>query len=375
MNSSKKRPAGSKTQPTPSKNAKSGQKTIDTFFSPRPQGTTQNTTPKKMRPSFQSTNAEPQTPSSSRFEIVIGSSTSAQKLTTATDNTQLHASITNISDLSPQFRRLAAQAAQPVSLSKPGSPADVKVFKSPATKRGSAAATAAGSGAEGTPSTAQKRKPGRPKGYRPSLGRIVSEAEAAALGARKIRTPKVINYYAGPRRRGRPAKPEEPKPRDVYETLAPRFVRFVCEWAGCCAELHNFETLRRHVRVVHARTRPGTCQWARCRDAGREFTTALELGEHLEEVHMPPIVWQAGDGPVITVKRYVVDDGTGALPAFLFDKTGSQVTPSIRDQKPEDLLTYRANRRKLKTLLLLRDQNMASDPESGDDGEDESPAA
>ncbi|CRK27631.1 hypothetical protein BN1708_014871 [Verticillium longisporum] len=96
---------------------------------------------------------------------------------------------------------------------------------------------------------------------------------------------------------------------------------------------------------------------------------------HLEEVHMPPIVWQAGEGPVITAKKYIVDDATGELPRYLFDKTGVQVTPSVRDQQLEDIPTYRANRKKLRMLLLLRDQNLTSEVESGEDGELEGPVA
>ncbi|KAM0286042.1 hypothetical protein ACHAQH_001050 [Verticillium albo-atrum] len=373
MFSSQKRSAGSANPASSSKDAKVQQKTIDTFFAWRPSGAPKNTTPKKLRPSFQSPTIEPQTPTTSKLEIVLGSTKSSQRLTTTHDDPRALGHNGIISDLSPQFRRLAAQAAQPVSLSKPVSPTATRITKSSPTKSASRETAIA------DPSTAQKqkRKPGRPRGYRPSLGRVVSETEAAALdlSARKVRAPKVVNYYTG-KRRGRPAKPEAPRPREVYESLAPRFLRFVCEWAGCSAELHNFETMRRHVRVVHARTgRHKVCQWARCRESGREFATAEEMGVHLEEVHMPPIMWQAGEGPVITAKKYVVGDTTGELPRYLFDKTGNQVTPSIRDQKLEDLLTYRANRKKLKMLLLLRDQNLTSDVESGDDAELDSPAA
>ncbi|EGY15727.1 hypothetical protein VD0002_g474 [Verticillium dahliae] len=363
------------------KHIKTGQHTLDTFFAARPAGALNTTSPKKLRPSFQPTTIEPQTPTSSTFEIVLGSSTPKQRATAPFGAPHAAGGDDDItSDLSPQFRRLAAQAAQPVSLSKPASPAVSKISNHAPVARSSPeaeTATAAAAAAAAGPSSRQKRRRGRPKGYRPSLGRIVGEDEADALqpNARQTRTPKAVSYYTG-KRRGRPPKAEAPGPREVYETLAPRFLRFVCEWAGCSAELHNFETLRRHVSVVHAPTgRQKVCQWARCRQGRREFATAEEMRAHLEEVHMPPIVWQAGEGPVITAKKYIVDDATGELPRYLFDKTGVQVTPSVRDQQLEDIPTYRANRKKLRMLLLLRDQNLTSEVESGEDGELEGPVA
>lgn len=77
---------------------------------------------------------------------------------------------------------------------------------------------------------------------------------------------------------------------------------------------------------------------------------------------MLPIAWQVGDGPQVSLKRYAPDD-EAELPDYLFDKEGNQTTPSIRDQKEEDFLTWRNNRRKLKDLLLLKEQNMLSEEE------------
>ncbi|KAL9948090.1 hypothetical protein D7B24_005650 [Verticillium nonalfalfae] len=386
MASTRERKATPATLTHSRKHLKTQQPTLDTFFAPRPPEALKTTSPKRLRPSFQPTTIEPQTPTSSRFEIVLGSSTPTQRVTAPLGAPYAAGDDNDIaSDLSPQFRRLAAQAAQTVSLSKPASPAVSKPASSAVSKisnhapvaRSSPEADTAAAAAAADPSSTQKRRRGRPKGYRPSLGRVVGEDEAGALqpNARQTRTPKVVSYYTG-KRRGRPPKTEAPGPREVYETLAPRFLRFVCEWAGCSAELHNFETLRRHVSVVHAPTgRQRVCQWARCRQGRREFATAEEMRAHLEEVHMPPIVWQAGEGPVITAKKYMVDDATGELPRYLFDKTGVQVTPSVRDQQLEDAPTYRANRKKLRMLLLLRDQNLTSEVESGEDSELEGPFA
>ncbi|GKT47001.1 uncharacterized protein ColSpa_07182 [Colletotrichum spaethianum] len=169
--------------------------------------------------------------------------------------------------------------------------------------------------------------------------------------------------YAG-RRRGRPPKAPSPQPRTIYEGLNPHFNVFICEWKGCKAELHNFATLQKHVLVVHARNGPFACQWAKCAEQQppHQFSTSAHLKSHLEDLHMLPIAWQVGDGPQVSFKRYAPDDGT-ELPDYLYDKAGHQITPSIRDQKEEDFYTWRNNRRRLKELLLLRDQNMPSEGE------------
>ncbi|KAF6833143.1 hypothetical protein CMUS01_06656 [Colletotrichum musicola] len=263
-----------------------------------------------------------------------------------------------MSDLTPQFRRLAAQASSGVSLAKPVVPAAVVAVDE---------AEATSSGATPQP---QPKKRGRPKGYRPSLAMKASQDDDSEPGRRKLRPdrPKAGSMYAGKgKRRGRPPKQASPKPREIYENLNPHFNTWICEWQACRAELHNFATLRRHIGVVHLKNIPFQCRWGKCaaQQSPHEFPTSADLESHLEDRHMPPIAWQAGDGPQVSLKLYAPDDGT-ELPDYLFDKAGNQITPSIRDQKEEDFLTWRANRRKLKDLLLQRDQNLPS--EEADEG-------
>ncbi|KAJ0302306.1 hypothetical protein COL516b_007362 [Colletotrichum fioriniae] len=222
-----------------------------------------------------------------------------------------------ISDLSPQFRRLAAQAKVGVSLAEPALPEDVADEPELEVLSSEAA----------TPPP-QPRKRGRPKGFRPNLTGKKASQEAGEAGPRKLRPdrPKTGALYAG-KRRGRPPKAASPKPREIYKSLNSHFNTYICEWEGCKAELHNFATLQKHVSIVHTKT--------------------------------------VGDGPQVSFKRYDPDDGT-KLPDYLFDKAGNQITPSIKDQKEEDLYTWRNNRRKLKDLLLLRDQNLPSEEEDDD---------
>ncbi|TDZ74612.1 hypothetical protein CTRI78_v000551 [Colletotrichum trifolii] len=256
-----------------------------------------------------------------------------------------------VSDLSPQFRRLAAQAAKGVSLTKPVLPA-VAVEEAEATSSGV------------TPQP-QPKKRGRPKGWKKD-----ADGGPAPTPVRKLRPdrPKAGQMYAG-RRRGRPPKAPSPRPRDIYDELNPHFNIYICEWKGCKAELHNFATLRKHVAVAHVKQSPFCCRWAKC--AGRQpphyFPTAADLESHIQTHHMPPIAWQVGDGPQVSFGLYTppVD---AELPDYLFDEAGNQVTPSVRDQREEDVVTWRMNRRRLKNLLLQREQNAPSEDE--DEGMD-----
>lgn len=168
------------------------------------------------------------------------------------------------------------------------------------------------------------------------------------------------------KRRGRPPKQPSPPPTTIYRTLKPTFLAYLCEWAGCKAELHNLDTLRRHVYVVHGKG--ATCLWGECRgdNAPKQmFSNDEEMETHMEDVHLIPMSWHVGDGPVndeLALKKK--DEG---VPDFLRDKDGVQVTPSVREQVLEDTDTWKTNRRKLKELLRRRDENLPDDDSDDDD--------
>jgi hypothetical protein len=95
---------------------------------------------------------------------------------------------------------------------------------------------------------------------------------------------------------------------------------YICEWKGCPAELHNLETLRRHVYVEHNNKLPcggRECLWAECATKSQsnipeekkvggdlkqtaKFDTEAEWRKHIEDEHMVPISWQMGDGPKVS---------------------------------------------------------------------------
>jgi hypothetical protein len=290
-----------------------------------------------------------------------------------------------ISDLSPQFRRLAAQAAKSVSLSNHsiayGDSADEPdELAQPRAKLQSR-----------TQQAQPPKKRGRPKGYRPSLAKKAKEADLASTtvqavkkateGARPQRADKAVSYYTGPpKRRGRPPKGPAATPREIYDALKPEFIRFICEWEGCKAELHNLETLERHTDVVHvkptsARELPVSCRWGKCRvpredSSARTFGTPEELRRHVEDAHMSVQRWYVGDGPKVPAPGEAArrtGDATTAVPAYLLDKDGNQVTPWIGEQKEEDMQTYRDRKRKLKMLQMEWDKNAPDEGEGYDE--------
>jgi len=97
---------------------------------------------------------------------------------------------------------------------------------------------------------------------------------------------------------------------------APRYQSYRCEWQDCKAELHNLETLKKHVHKVHGKENTEgalECLWGDCarhiasHDAmtnirveqhePKPFRSAINWQEHLEQTHFSPLSWRLGDGP------------------------------------------------------------------------------
>lgn len=239
----------------------------------------------------------------------------------------------------------------------PGDPADDSPVDSPADSSGQ-------SPPQSAPSLPPHRR-GRPKGWRPGMSYAEmrgnqpppnSTATSAVASQRAHRQAKPTHPLLTYKKRGRQPKPPSPPPQYIYRQLKPRFYVFMCEWKGCNAELHNMDTLRRHLQVVHGGGKQ--CFWRKC--TGHE--THKNLRVHLEEKHLVPLSWHVGDGPQ-NKADWKKPLGT---PEFLKDRTGKQVTPSTVHQELEDPLTYKENRRKLKELHLRIQENMSTDDDSTD---------
>ncbi|KAF4465145.1 hypothetical protein FALBO_8005 [Fusarium albosuccineum] len=211
-------------------------------------------------------------------------------------------------------------------------------------------------------STTPARGRGRPKGSTKQNGQshIRPVTAAASRQARQVKPRPPPNGF--PKRRGRPPKQPSPPPTAIYHRVDAPFFAFLCEWDGCKAELHNLETLRRHVYIVHGDS--AQCLWGKCgrREQPHEFNDDEGFREHVEEDHLVPMSWHVGDGPNNDGDRKK-DPPKDEIPDFLKDEHGNQVTPSIRDQEEEDIVTWRKNRRKLKDLLIRMNDNLPDESE------------
>ncbi|KAF1731984.1 hypothetical protein CRV24_008177 [Beauveria bassiana] len=223
--------------------------------------------------------------------------------------------------------------------------------------------------------TGKKRSRGRPKGSKAgmSYGQMRGGAGSrSVVHVGRSGRQKHIPNYSLKRRRRTVARPDPRTPRELYQALKPTFIGFLCEWSGCKANLHNMDTLRRHVDAIHLKPREQhCCLWGKCgeQSVARQID-GVALATHLEQAHLVPMTWHVGDGPKNSWNWSIkLEADAEAVADFLKDKEGNQVTPSTRDQLVEDLQTYRTNRRKLKELILRRDENL--DSQSSDASEDE----
>ncbi|TWU75668.1 hypothetical protein ED733_007292 [Metarhizium rileyi] len=216
---------------------------------------------------------------------------------------------------------------------------------------------------------------GRPRGWRPGMSYAAMRGNTppAWKTARSPRQPRAKAPQPGSLRKpGRQPRARSPPPKELYYKANSRFIKFLCEWEGCKAELHNFDTLRRHLQVVHQKRGKWSCHWGHC-DLNA-CADAREWQSHLEDAHLVPFRWHVGDGPNNSsgTGGAVPHSTEAAIPDFLMDADGQQVTPSVKDQKLEDFATWRENRRKLKELLVQRDQNLPDEStESSEDSSDD----
>ncbi|KAI1083744.1 hypothetical protein F5B20DRAFT_525270 [Whalleya microplaca] len=267
-----------------------------------------------------------------------------------------------------------------VHIKSTASPSSYSQHKDPATlergrerrRKQESALTGTGSPArtpfsrDGGDPSLQPKKRGRPKGWKPGKGMTYAEARGDSP---TVKPKKPAEQPKEAKRRGRPPRPLGLAARELYLRQEPEYFPFKCEWEEspekpCPAELQNIKTLRKHVYYIHGDIDPLVCRWAKCaaKEPALEFATDMEFEEHMEKEHFRPFVWHVGEGyqndGISTLKR-----DAAHLPAYLFDKDGNQVTPSVTEQQLEDDQHHKERRRKLKRLLLLKDENAPSEEE------------
>jgi hypothetical protein len=163
------------------------------------------------------------------------------------------------------------------------------------------------------------KKRGRPVGWRKAIhGSVAAQSKPVANG----HTGPVIKHQPSQSSSlrhvntggGEPIRIDSRSPS--IANRVPRYQSYKCKWQNCTAELHNLETLKKHVLKVHRKeTLRNTleCIWGDC---GKEVTSFdpntnmriekhmphsfdLESNwrEHIQHNHFDPLSWELGDGP------------------------------------------------------------------------------
>ena len=184
-----------------------------------------------------------------------------------------------------------------------------------------------------TTTISQPRRRGRPPGSKnatprqpSSLRRTVPEDGIGII--LPSRSPSVSSRYVSYVEPTRADSSKRRKHKSNLEATTPAYQIFDCRWKDCHAELHNLETLRKHVFKVHSRTKKTSleetwsrgiepdddsllCLWQGCgkNEAVQIFDEESLLSkfldfenektwrEHIEATHLRPLAWELGDGP------------------------------------------------------------------------------
>lgn len=153
---------------------------------------------------------------------------------------------------------------------------------------------------------------GKPVGYA-QLRQVDEEGKVIKKKGRPIGWRKAIHSReaAGLEPASNANKSKEPKqftPKKEKQVVDPLYQVYKCQWGGCSAELHNLDTLKKHIVKVHGTENDANkyeCWWKGCGAATRHegkvanFDTIEEWIGHVEEKHMNPIGWKLGDGPQV----------------------------------------------------------------------------
>ncbi|KAL8664963.1 MAG: hypothetical protein Q9202_002673 [Teloschistes flavicans] len=191
--------------------------------------------------------------------------------------------------------------------------------------------------------------PARPSGLRTAISSADGIAVVIPSPARGVVDSKP--------RRGRPAKAKESY-RTSQQT-SPVYHVYKCKWKNCPAELHNLETLKKHVfkhgEKYTAEGGPIPCLWKGCGQATQEdemdvdaqqpleFATYEIWVEHMDRRHIVDDAWRLGDGPNTRSGSEISDS--------VSESANCQVTPIIHNdgQARPDLLPLISHGKPAKT--------------------------
>lgn len=192
--------------------------------------------------------------------------------------------------------------------------------------------------------------PARPSGLRNSI----ASTDGVAIVVPSP-SPSIVDQ-SSQKRRGRPPKKSTPK---SSQQSTPIHRVYKCQWGSCPAELHNLETLRKHVNkhgnISKDGDAPFPCLWKGCgkavtaqesnnNDEEEEepehqpltFATHDIWTKHMEKRHIADYAWKLGDGPSLRSDSDMSD--------YLSDSIANrQVTPIIHKQGRPDPLPLTAS--------------------------------
>lgn len=164
------------------------------------------------------------------------------------------------------------------------------------------------------------KKKGRPVGWRKAIhGSVAAQSRPA------------MNGHTGPLSKHHPTQPSSLRNVHTGQNNAPiriesrspsvanrvpQYQSYKCKWLNCKADLHNLDTLKKHIFKVHRKETPHNtldCLWDDC---GKEVTnfdplTNMRLERHqpysfdlesnwrshIQQSHFDPLSWELGDGP------------------------------------------------------------------------------
>ena len=145
--------------------------------------------------------------------------------------------------------------------------------------------------------------PSRPSGLRHSVSALTPTDGIAVVIPSRSPSSVIVTPQASAKK-ARPQKAENRShDRSNGSPLAPTYTMYRCRWEKCPAELHNLETLKKHVKK-HRRAVNSVypCLWADCSDSSNpisnktqngdgqykrlQFKTDAEWATHVESIHL-----------------------------------------------------------------------------------------
>ena len=162
----------------------------------------------------------------------------------------------------------------------------------------------------GTSSRGRPSGRGRPISYR-------TEVPKDGIGIlMPSRSPSISSYLSHVE--SIPEVDKRKKGRKSRQAVTPNYQVFKCQWQGCGSELHNLETLRKHIYKIHSRVENSEgegsaeavvkkipCLWRGCEQEGvfsstngvMRFADRDSWKAHVERAHLETVAWELGDGP------------------------------------------------------------------------------